>query len=82
MRLAKEGLLEPRETFQRKHSNTYFKGTKGFYSNAGVADDHLPFLQKSKNLFWLTDAVSVIILSMADEVTFSSCDCQLDISNK
>ena len=47
MQLAKEGLLEPREAFQKKRSNVYFTGARAV---GGVADDHLPFLQKSKNL--------------------------------
>jgi len=54
MRLAKEGLLEPREVFQAKHSSTYFMGTKQYYSSGGVSDDHLPFLWKSNSLYHLS----------------------------
>ena len=54
MRLAKEGLLEPREVFQTKHSSTYFMGTKRYYSSGGVSDDHLPFLWKSNSLYHLS----------------------------
>jgi len=47
MRLAKEGLLEPRETFDGKHSNQYFTETARSHGMAGVADDHVPFLERS-----------------------------------
>jgi len=49
MRLAKEGLLKPRETFQRKHSNQYFTANQ---RPGGVADDHVPFIQRSKSLLY------------------------------
>jgi len=57
MRLAKEGLLEPHEAFQMKHTNTYFTGTKKLYSSGGVSDDHIPFLQKSKSLSFILSLI-------------------------
>jgi len=50
MRLAREGLLEPRDTFQQKRFNTYFTDNRAYYGG-GVSDDHIPFLQRSKNIF-------------------------------
>jgi len=29
----------------------YFKGSRGYYSS-GVSDDHMPFLMRSKKLFF------------------------------
>jgi len=73
MRLAKSGLLEPHETFQVKHSNTYFMGTKGLYSSGGVSDDHLPFLQRSNNSLSFILALIVplpLILWATEELCF------------
>lgn len=46
MRMGKEGVLQPADSFKSARTNKYFTGYVNAY-DGGVEDDHLPFLQRS-----------------------------------
>jgi len=51
MKLSKDGLLDPIESFKGRTVNKYFKGSVS--GSGGIEDDHIPFLRKNVSVIHL-----------------------------